>query len=44
MGTQNPLVLRLLETSSRRGDTVRADVNDGELMFAKASAAEPAAA
>ncbi len=41
---ENPLALRLLEGEFEEGDTVRVDVSDGELAFAKASAAEPAAA
>jgi ATP-dependent Clp protease ATP-binding subunit ClpB len=39
---ENPLALRLLEGDFAEGDTVRVDVADGELAFAKA--AEPAAA
>jgi ATP-dependent Clp protease ATP-binding subunit ClpB len=41
---ENPLALRLLEGESEEGDTVRVDVADGELIFAKAPAAEPAPA
>jgi ATP-dependent Clp protease ATP-binding subunit ClpB len=41
---ENPLALRLLEGEFGEGDTVRVDVEDGELVFAKAAAAEPAAA
>jgi ATP-dependent Clp protease ATP-binding subunit ClpB len=41
---ENPLALRLLEGEFEEGDTVRVDVEDGELVFAKAPAAEPAAA
>jgi ATP-dependent Clp protease ATP-binding subunit ClpB len=41
---ENPLALRLLEGEFAEGDTVRVDVKDGELMFEKARAAEPAAA
>jgi ATP-dependent Clp protease ATP-binding subunit ClpB len=41
---ENPLALRLLEGEFGEGDTVRVDVADGELVFAKAGAAEPAAA
>src|SRR5215203_1911012 len=41
---ENPLALRLLEGDFEEGDMVRVDVADGELTFAKASAAEPAAA
>jgi ATP-dependent Clp protease ATP-binding subunit ClpB len=40
---ENPLALRLLEGEFEEGDTVRVDVADGELVFAKAPAAEPAA-
>ena len=41
---ENPLALRLLEGDFEEGDTVRVDVEDGELRFAKAPVAEPAAA
>jgi ATP-dependent Clp protease ATP-binding subunit ClpB len=41
---ENPLALRLLEGEFEEGDTVRVDVEGGELAFAKATAAEPAAA
>jgi ATP-dependent Clp protease ATP-binding subunit ClpB len=41
---ENPLALRLLEGEFGEGDTVRVDVEEGELVFAKAAAAEPAAA
>ena len=41
---ENPLALRLLEGEFGEGDTVRVDAADGELVFAKAEAAEPAAA
>src|SRR5512132_1182562 len=41
---ENPLALRLLEGEFGEGDTVRVDVEDGELVFEKAAAAEPAAA
>jgi ATP-dependent Clp protease ATP-binding subunit ClpB len=41
---ENPLALRLLEGEFGEGDTVRVDVEDGELRFEKAGAAEPAAA
>jgi ATP-dependent Clp protease ATP-binding subunit ClpB len=41
---ENPLALRLLEGDFAEGDTVRVDVADGELVFAKAPAAEPAVA
>ncbi|HET6642415.1 MAG TPA: ATP-dependent chaperone ClpB [Gaiellaceae bacterium] len=41
---ENPLALRLLEGEFGEGDMVRVDVEDGELRFEKAAAAEPAAA
>jgi ATP-dependent Clp protease ATP-binding subunit ClpB len=41
---ENPLALRLLEGEFAEGDTVRVDVSDGELVFEKAGAREPAAA
>jgi ATP-dependent Clp protease ATP-binding subunit ClpB len=41
---ENPLALRLLEGEFEEGDTVRVDAANGELVFAKAPAAEPAAA
>jgi ATP-dependent Clp protease ATP-binding subunit ClpB len=41
---ENPLALRLLEGDFAEGDTVRIDAKDGELVFEKALAAEPAAA
>jgi ATP-dependent Clp protease ATP-binding subunit ClpB len=41
---ENPLALRLLEGEFTEGDTVRVDAPDGELVFEKARAAEPAAA
>jgi ATP-dependent Clp protease ATP-binding subunit ClpB len=41
---ENPLALRLLEGDFAEGDTVRVDAGDGELVFEKARAAEPAAA
>jgi ATP-dependent Clp protease ATP-binding subunit ClpB len=41
---ENPLALRLLEGEFAEGDTVRVDVRDGELVFDKAPAREPAAA
>ncbi|MGH3092094.1 MAG: AAA family ATPase, partial [Gaiellaceae bacterium] len=41
---ENPLALRLLEGSFGEGDTVRVHVRDGDLVFEKAPAAEPAAA
>ena len=39
---ENPLALRLLEGEFAEGDTIRVDVADGELAFARAPAAEPA--
>jgi ATP-dependent Clp protease ATP-binding subunit ClpB len=41
---ENPLALRLLEGEFAEGDAVRVDARDGELMFERAAAAEPAAA
>jgi len=41
---ENPLASRLLEGDFTEGDTVRVDVEDGELAFTKAAAATPAAA
>jgi ATP-dependent Clp protease ATP-binding subunit ClpB len=41
---ENPLALRLLEGEFAEGDTVRVDARDGELVFEKAAAAQPAAA
>jgi ATP-dependent Clp protease ATP-binding subunit ClpB len=41
---ENPLALRLLEGEFEEGDTVRADVRDGELFFERAPAAATAAA
>jgi ATP-dependent Clp protease ATP-binding subunit ClpB len=41
---ENPLALRLLEGDFAEGDTVFVDAADGELVFAKAGVAEPAAA
>jgi ATP-dependent Clp protease ATP-binding subunit ClpB len=40
---ENPLALRLLEGDFVEGDTVRVDASDGELVFEKAEAREPAA-
>jgi ATP-dependent Clp protease ATP-binding subunit ClpB len=40
---ENPLALRLLEGEFGEGDTVRVDALDGELVFQKTAAAEPAA-
>jgi len=39
---ENPLALRLLEGEFEEGDTVRVDADNGELVFQKAEAAEPA--
>jgi ATP-dependent Clp protease ATP-binding subunit ClpB len=39
---ENPLALRLLEGDFAEGDTVLVDFSDGELVFTKAPAAEPA--
>jgi ATP-dependent Clp protease ATP-binding subunit ClpB len=41
---ENPLALRLLEGEFEEGDTVRVDVEDGELTFERAAQAEPAPA
>jgi ATP-dependent Clp protease ATP-binding subunit ClpB len=41
---ENPLALRLLEGEFGEGDTVQVDVEDGELVFTKAPAPEPAVA
>src|SRR5215216_1228855 len=41
---ENPLALRLLEGDFGEGDTVVAHVRDGELVFEKATIAQPAAA
>jgi ATP-dependent Clp protease ATP-binding subunit ClpB len=41
---ENPLALRLLEGEFEDGDTVQVDLEDRELVFEKAPAAEPAAA
>jgi ATP-dependent Clp protease ATP-binding subunit ClpB len=41
---ENPLALRLLEGEFAAGDTVRVDAANGELVFERAGAAEPAAA
>ena len=41
---ENPLALRLLEGDVAEGDVVRVDAEDGELVFERAAAAEPAAA
>jgi ATP-dependent Clp protease ATP-binding subunit ClpB len=39
---ENPLALRLLEGEFADGDTVRVDARDGELVFERAGAPEPA--
>jgi ATP-dependent Clp protease ATP-binding subunit ClpB len=39
---ENPLALRLLEGEFAEGDTVLVDAQNGELVFTKAAAAEPA--
>jgi ATP-dependent Clp protease ATP-binding subunit ClpB len=41
---ENPLALRLLEGDFGEGDTVRVEARDGDLVFEKAGAREPAAA
>jgi ATP-dependent Clp protease ATP-binding subunit ClpB len=41
---ENPLALRMLEGDFGEGDTIRVDAQNGELVFEKAAAAEPAAA
>jgi ATP-dependent Clp protease ATP-binding subunit ClpB len=41
---ENPLALRLLEGDFAEGDTVLVDAKDGEIVFEKAGAAEPAVA
>jgi len=41
---ENPLALRVLEGDFEEGDTVRVDAENGELVFEKAPAVEPAAA
>jgi ATP-dependent Clp protease ATP-binding subunit ClpB len=41
---ENPLALRLLEGDFTDGDTVRVDAQDGELVFERAEAPQPAAA
>jgi ATP-dependent Clp protease ATP-binding subunit ClpB len=41
---ENPLALRLLEGELGDGDTVRVDARDGELVFERAGAREPAVA
>jgi ATP-dependent Clp protease ATP-binding subunit ClpB len=41
---ENPLALRLLEGDFAAGDRVRVDAADGELVFERAGAPEPAAA
>jgi ATP-dependent Clp protease ATP-binding subunit ClpB len=41
---ENPLALRLLEGEFADGDTVRVDASEGELVFERAGAREPAVA
>jgi ATP-dependent Clp protease ATP-binding subunit ClpB len=41
---ENPLAIRLLEGDFADGDRIRVDAENGELVFEKAPAAEPAAA
>jgi len=41
---ENPLALQLLESEFTEADTIRVDAKDGDLVFEKAEAAEPAAA
>jgi ATP-dependent Clp protease ATP-binding subunit ClpB len=41
---ENPLAQRLLEGEFAEGETIRVDSENGELVFARAPAAEPAAA
>jgi ATP-dependent Clp protease ATP-binding subunit ClpB len=41
---ENPLALRLLEGEFADGDTIRVDAENGDLVFEKVAAAEPAAA
>jgi ATP-dependent Clp protease ATP-binding subunit ClpB len=41
---ENPLAMRLLEGDFEEGDSVLVDARDGELVFEKAGAREPAAA
>jgi len=41
---ENPLALRLLEGDFAEGDVIRVDASDGELVFEKVGAAEPAVA
>ena len=41
---ENPLAQRLLEGEFAEGDTIRVDAQNGELVFERAPAAEPAAA
>jgi ATP-dependent Clp protease ATP-binding subunit ClpA len=41
---ENPLALRLLEGDFGEGDAVRVDAQDGQLVFERASAREPAVA
>jgi ATP-dependent Clp protease ATP-binding subunit ClpA len=41
---ENPLAMRLLEGDFSDGDSIRVDAQNGELVFQKASEAEPARA
>ena len=41
---ENPLALRLLEGDFGEGDSVRVDARDGELVFEREAAREPAVA
>ena len=41
---ENPLAMRLLEGDFADGDRIRVDAQNGELVFAKVGAAEPARA
>jgi ATP-dependent Clp protease ATP-binding subunit ClpB len=41
---ENPLALRLLEGDFEDGDTIRVDAENGDLVFERAGAAEPAVA
>ena len=41
---ENPLALRLLEGDFGEGDRVRVEARDGELVFERAGAKQPAAA
>nr|MBA2384050.1 type VI secretion system ATPase TssH [Actinomycetota bacterium] len=41
---ENPLATRLLAGEFREGDTIRVDAGNGELVFERVAAAEPAVA